>query len=30
LIDIDENDIVAVRHTSDGRFVIFTRTDVLP
>lgn len=27
MIDIPEEDIVARRHTADGRFVLFTRTD---
>ena len=30
MIDIDQKDIVATRQTSDGRFVIFTATDVRP
>ena len=30
MIDIDDRDIVATRHTADGRFVIFTSTDVQP
>lgn len=30
MIDVNQNDIVAARHTADGRFVIFTRTDILP
>jgi hypothetical protein len=30
MIDIDANDIVATRRTADGRFLIFTSTDVRP
>ncbi len=30
MIDIDKKDIIATRRTSDGRFVIFTGTDVRP
>jgi hypothetical protein len=30
MIDINDADIVATRHTADGRFVIFTSTDVQP
>ncbi len=29
MIDVNQNDIVAVRHTEDGRFAIFTSTDIL-
>jgi hypothetical protein len=30
MIDINDADIVTTRHTADGRFVIFTSTDVQP
>ncbi len=30
MIDIDPSDIVTVRHTAEGRFVIFTSSDILP
>ena len=30
MIDVDPHDVVATRHTADGRFVIFTSTDVPP
>ena len=30
MIDIDPREVVATRHTADGRFVIFTSTDVPP
>jgi hypothetical protein len=29
MIDVNQNDIVAVRHTEDGRFAPFTSTGIL-